>query len=771
MGTKHYIIVALFVLIALLACLAGAVGYGMYLWAARDLPAFTQLTDYRPQLVTTVYARDGQILGYLARERRFLVSFDQIPEHARQAFLAMEDHTFYEHEGVDISAIIRAFFVNMQHGSIVQGGSTINQQIIKRLLLTSRKNYERKLKEAILAYRLQSYLTKDEILTIYLNEIFFGAGAYGIEAAARTYFGKHAADLSLAEAALLAGLPKAPSTYNPFRHPEAAKERQETVLRLMLGLQWITQEEYDAAVKQPLVYTSMPDPSWGLGAYYLEEVRRLLLEELSQEKLSARGVLLEKYGADALYESGLSVNTSVDLFHQAAAEAALRQGLEDSSKRRGWIGPVGHIEPAEFELFLETQSARSAQVGEWTKVLVIKKLDHGLRVRMGSSGSELNGKDMAWAPAWRRCTPGDVLMARVTANDGNGHLELELAQSPKVQGAVVSMQPRTGEVLALVGGYDFTRSQFNRATQAHRQPGSAFKPVVYSAALDAGFKTTSVIDDAPVTFGTWSPGNYKDRYSGPITLKTALTKSKNVVTAKLANAIGIKRVIRRARALGLEGEFPPYLPISLGAQAVSPLNLCQAYTAFADGGLTVAPRFIRSVQSSWGVDILRTRAQRTRAITPENAYTVTTLLQNVVQEGTGRRARALDRPVAGKTGTTNEERDAWFMGFAPYLLTGVYVGFDDLTPMGKGETGSRAALPVWLAYRQAVEQEYAWEDFPEPPAEYSPIEDLMVASLTPGQDFLPLFPQQERRETAAQAPAQDEAATAAAREAVLKRIF
>ncbi len=770
MGTKHYLIAAILLFLALLIGAAGCAGYGLYLWAGRDLPSFTRLLDYQPKLVTTIHARDGQILGHLFREKRFLVSFDEIPEHVRQAFLAIEDHTFYEHEGVDISAIIRAFFVNLQQGGIVQGGSTINQQIIKRLLLTSRQNYERKLKEAILAYRIQSWLTKDEILTIYLNEIYFGAGAYGVEAAARTYFGKHVEDLSLAEGALLAGLPKAPSTYNPFSHPEAAKMRQRAVLGLMRDLHWITAQEYEDALDEPLRYTSMPDPSWGLGAYYLEEVRRLLIEGLSEDQLTASGVMMDKYGEDALYEAGLSVHTGIDLYHQAAAEAAVQDGLEGSGKRRGWIGPIGRIAPQEYDAFLAAQQGLALRKGDWTKALVIRRRQDGLIVQVGDARARLAAEAMRWAPAWQACETGDVLMTRVTSIDETGFLELELAQHPRVQGALVSLAPKTGEVIAMVGGYDFAKSQFNRATQAYRQPGSAFKPVVYSTALDSGFEPSTILDDAPVSFGAWSPKNYKNRYDGPITLKTALSRSKNVITAKLANAVGIEAVIRRARDLGLEGEFPAYLPISLGAQAVSPLNLCQAYTAFAAGGVRARPRFVRSVYTRSGGEILRTRAERTRALDPKNAHMVTAMLQNAVRQGTGRGAAALGRPLAAKTGTTNEERDAWFIGFAPYLLTGVYVGFDDLTPMGKGETGARAALPIWLAYRQAVEQKYVWEDFPEPPAAYSPIPELTIARLEAGEDYLPFLPKREKKQVVV-APEPDEAAKAAASEALLKQLF
>ncbi len=779
MGTRHCIVIAFLLLLSLLAGVVGVTGYGVYLWASRDLPTFTRLTDYRPNLVTTVHARDGQILGRLYREKRFLVSLDETPLHVRQAFLAMEDHTFYEHEGVDISAIIRAFFVNLREGDAVQGGSTINQQIIKRLLLTADKEYERKLKEAILAYRLKAHLSKDEILTIYLNEIYFGAGAYGVEAAAQTYFAKHVGDLSLAEAAVLAGLPKAPSTYNPFRHPHAAKRRQGAVLRLMHELQWITRAEYDAAMAEPLVYKQMPDPSWGVGAYYLEEVRRQLIEALSEENLAKRGVHMDKYGADALYESGLTVRTAVALDHQAAAEAAMRYGLEASSQRRGWRGPIGRIEPEEMVAFFKAEHERPLRDGDWVKALVMERAADGLVVRVGSREALLSKEDMRWA-RWRDAEPGDVVMVKLAADEespnvtaGGAPLKMTLAQRPHIQGGLVSMEPESGDVVALVGGYDFRRSQFNRATQALRQPGSAFKPVVYSAAMDAGFSPASVLNDAPVSFGKWAPKNYKNKYSGPISLRMALAKSKNIVTARLAHAMGIRKVIARAHELGMEGEYPPYLPICLGAQVVTPLNLTQAYTAFATGGVVAAPRFILSVEKPWGGDVYRTRAERRQAISPKNAHTIATMLQGVVREGTARRARALNRPLAGKTGTTNEERDAWFIGFAPYLVTGVYVGFDDFSPQGKKETGSRVALPVWMKYREAVEESYPWEDFPEPEGDFTPLPELTVAQMDAGDDYLAFLPQLEKTVApkATYAPQAKVTPAAATSEELLKNLF
>ncbi|MEE8542160.1 MAG: transglycosylase domain-containing protein, partial [Desulfobacterales bacterium] len=463
--------------------------------------------DYRPALVTTVYARDGSILGYFFRKKRFYRALSSMPPYLAKAFLAAEDKAFYEHDGIDPSAIFRAFSRNVGGGDIVQGGSTITQQLVKRVMLTGEKSYSRKIKEAILAYRLERHMTKDQILTLYLNEIFFGARAYGVEAAARIYFGKTVKKLTLAECALLAGLPKAPSTSNPFRSPQKAKVRQRYVLGRMLALGWITSKDHDQALKEKLEYKSMQDPSWKLGAYYLEEVRRWLIQNLSEEKMKARGFVLPRYGEDAVYESGLHVYTALSPDHQRAAEKALKQGLEESARRRGWPGPIKRIKAAEQEAFLQAQAktftpGQRFKPGEWTQVLVTGVTARGAEVRMGSLSGFISVRTMGWcrkpnpevAPesvtrvkdARQVLHKGDVVWAKVIAATAK-RLSLALARRPEVQGALISMDPRNGEVLALVGGYDFSSSQFNRATQAKRQPGSLFKPIVYSAAIDNGY--------------------------------------------------------------------------------------------------------------------------------------------------------------------------------------------------------------------------------------------------------------------------------------------
>ncbi|MDQ7031963.1 MAG: PBP1A family penicillin-binding protein [Desulfonauticus sp.] len=715
-----------FISLLVLALLGFGGLVGIYFWIQKDLPSFKKITDYNPPLVTTVYTRNGKVLGYFYKEKRFLVSLKQVAPVVIKSFLAAEDAHFYEHEGVDILGIIRAAIKNIEAGTIVQGGSTITQQIIKSLLLTPKRSYKRKIKEMILAYRLEKYLTKQEILTIYLNQIYLGHGAYGIEAAARTYFGKHASELNLAEAAMLAGLPKAPSKYDPYNNFKLAKKRQHYVLNRLKELKWITEAEYNKALNYPLTLKSMGDPSWQQGAYYLEEVRRWLIN---------------KFGEKEVYTGGLVVQTCADLTHLNAAKHALRKGLIASTKRRGFRGPILHLNPDQFNEFLNKQIIQPELLipdsGEWFKVLVIKVKPKGAWVKFGQENGFIPVQYMAWArkpdptkapedvpkikDATKVLKQGDVVFAAIKKKDKNKNLWImSLEQEPEVEGGILSLDPRNGEVLALVGGYDFFRSQFDRVTQAKRQPGSAFKPIVYSAALDHGFTAASIILDAPIVYedtktnSTWKPQNFEGIFFGPTLFRTALVKSRNLVTIRIASKIGIKTIIQRAKALGIEENFPNNLSISLGSVPVTPWELCRAYTAFARLGSYINPYLVKEVKNSWGKVLYQVKPEIKNAISPDTAYIITYLLQQVVQDGTGWRAKVLKRPVAGKTGTTNNEQDAWFIGFTPYLLTGVYVGFDQPKPMGKYETGSRAACPIWVNYRLAVEPNYPIQNFPKP---------------------------------------------------------
>jgi len=711
----------LFGLVALGVILAGAGLVGVYYWAANDLPGFKALTEYRPAVVSTVYTQDGKVLGNLFAEKRFLAKLDEMPPYLPKAFLAAEDSSFYEHEGVSPMAIFRAFLQNLQRGGMRRGGSTITQQVIKRLLLTPEKTLKRKIKEAILAYRLEHYLTKDEILTIYLNQIYLGSRAYGVEAAARTYFGVHVGQLTIAQAAILAGLPQAPSRYSPLRDLDAAKVRQHYVLGRMRDLGWITKEEYDAALKEPLVFKSMEESNWGVGAYYLEEVRRWLVEQ---------------FGEDMVYTGGLKVTTACDLYHQENAEKALKDALLALSKRQGYQGPIESLPPDKWNDFLASQrDVKPEQLagGQWVKALVTESSKKGLSVKYAQTTGLIDAKYLGWTRG-KGPKAGDVVWVSLMPEQPKTKPEkgqppapvtfantLILQQEPEVQGAMVSLDPVTGEVKACVGGWSFEKSSFNRATQALRQCGSTFKPIVYSAAIDEGMTPATMVLDAPfvyedpVTHKIWKPDNYGGNFLGPISLHEALMKSRNLVSVRVAQTIGIQKVIDRARAMGIDTELPPYLPISLGAAAVHPINLCQAYTSFANGGKSVKPRFVLSVTGPDGQVLYKSEPEYHEAMSPQTAFIMAAMLKEVVRAGTAYKASTLGKPMGGKTGTTNESKDLWFMGFTPHLLTGVYVGFDQPQSLGRSETGGSAALPAFLAYRQAVEYQYPPTDFQQPP--------------------------------------------------------
>lgn len=735
--------VILFLGILFCLVLLGGVGgiVGVYLWAVRDLPGFTRIADYRPALTTTILARDGSVMGYLYRENRFLLSLEEMPKMLPLAFLAAEDAGFYQHKGVDPLAIFRAFIINMKTGREGQGGSTITQQLIKRLLLTPERTYERKIKEAILAYRLENYLTKDEILTIYLNQTFLGSNAYGVEAAARTFFAKHAKEMNLAECALLAGLPQSPSAYNPYRHPDMAKKRQLYVLRRLHEVGWIDEKEYQNAVNTPLVYQSTSVDIGPEGAWYLEEVRRQLITLFSESNAKKLGLSLPLYGEDAVYELGLTVKTAMDPKLQSKATHALREGLELFDRRLGWRGAEAKLDAKDVENTLATHPFDPNMLANsgWVQGIVSNMSNKGVSVRLGQGYTGLI-PNMQWAQHIntqykaenhdhhaRRLAVNDVVWV-ATNNDKTYDpsqvvpekpISLVLRQKPAIQGALVSIDPRTGDVLAMVGGYDFQESQFNRATQAFRQPGSSFKPVVYSAALDNGFTAASVVQDAPfVEFlpngKVWRPSNYGGSVRGPMLLRTALALSRNLVTVRVAQQMGIKKVIQRAKDLELDPDFPPYLSISLGAVAVTPLNMTQAYTAFANHGQLSKARFLLSVQDFWGSPVYEPQEDLRDAISPQNAFIMACLLKDVVNSGTATKAKVLGRPLAGKTGTSNDEKDAWFIGFTPYLVSGVYVGYDHVQSMGHDGSGSSAALPIFISYAKEALSNYPPDDFETP---------------------------------------------------------
>ena len=705
----------LFVALMLVLASAGAVGL-VYWEITANLPPVDKIAQYHPPAATQVLADDGTVIGEFYLEKRYLVPIERIPVLVRNAFIAAEDDGFYRHGGVDPFSILRAFINNVAAGGKVQGGSTITQQVVKSLLLTPKKSYERKLKEMVLAMRLESQFTKDEILYLYLNNIYLGSGAYGVAAAAQEYFGKNVEDLTLAEAALLAGLPQAPSRYSPFRHWPRAKARQRYVLDRMADVQFVTRAQATAAAREPLALAPRKG-SFIAAPYYVEHVRRLLEE---------------KYGETALYALGLRVHTGANLAMQRAAEKALRDGLVELSVREHYEAPIRHLDVSEVEGFLHGQKAalegRGPERNRSYEAVVmsppptngkLKSAPAIVRVQVGpfrgvlpASATSTNGR-----PEVLRA--GDVIRVQLAETPGSAEIYQFIRDpEPPVQGAMIALDPSSGDVKALVGGYDFDSSQFNRATQSARQPGSAFKPLVYAAAMDRNFTPATVIVDEPISFqdhnSIWMPQNFENKFFGPTTLREALTFSRNVVTVKLATRVGVKYLVKYIPRLGITSPLAPNLSLALGSSEVTLSELASAYSVFANQGRRAEPRFITKITDSQGNVIDEPAPRVEQVIPPETAYIITSMLQSVVQRGTGKRAAELQRPAAGKTGTTNDLDDAWFIGYTPQLLAGVWVGFDEKRTLGKLETGGHVAAPIWLHFmEQALENEPIL-DFPVP---------------------------------------------------------
>ena len=701
--------------VAVAGGLAGWIGYREL---TANLPPVDNLLRYQLPVATRVYADDGALLGEFFTEKRYLVPIARIPPTVRQAFIAAEDASFYSHKGVDLFGILRATAANLHAGEVVQGGSTITQQVVRAILLTPEKSYERKVKEIFLALRLERQLTKDEILYLYLNLIYLGNGAYGVGAAAKEYFGKEVQDLTLAEAALLAGLPQAPSRYSPIRHWKRAKYRQRYVLQQMAQERFIPWEEAERALNAPieLVRHNSQSPTYLAAPYFVEHVRRFLED---------------RYGGTAPYQLGLNVYTTVSLPMQQAAEAALRKGLEEVDHGRTQARPLRRLSRREAERFIETaQSTKDAappEPGRSYQALVLgQATDGGFKIQV----NRFTGRLVATPefPLPRGLAVNDVLAVRRAARDGE-NLEFNVDADPQLEGALVSIDLPTGHVKALVGGYDFNRSKFNRATQALRQPGSAFKPFIYAAALDRGYTPASVIIDEPIVLSgarqVWMPQNYDEKFKGPTTLREALTFSRNVVTVKVAQNVGLNYLVDYLPRFGFSRPFPKNLSLALGSAEVTLLELTRAYTVFANQGRLLDPVFISKITDAHGRTLDEFEPASRAVISPETAYLVTSMLKSVVQRGTGRRVRALGRPTAGKTGTTNDIHDAWFVGYTPELATGVWVGYDSERSLGKDQTGGRAAAPIFITYMRTALGNRPVSDFAIP-------EGITFVSVEPG---------------------------------------
>lgn len=703
--------------IGFIGAIAGVILFGGIIYKyGQSLPEFTNLKDYRPPVVTRVHASDGRFLAEFAQERRIFLPISEIPVKVINAFTSAEDQNFYQHKGVDITAIARAIVVNLKNrgaGKRPVGASTITQQVAKNFLLTNEVSYERKIREAILAYKLEEVFSKDRIMELYLNQIFLGQRSYGVAAAALSYFNKPLGELNVAEAAFLAALPKAPNNYNPqTRHAEALARRNWVIDR-MEDDGHITRAEADEAKAIPLVTIAREDSDVVNAPYYAEEVRREL------EKA---------YGEDELYRGGLSVRTSLDPKLQKIAEVALRNGLISYDIRHGWRGAQKHADSiAGYAQTLKTLQSPADMLPSWRQAMV---LSAGGRIGFADGGSgQIIADDLTWAKS-HPLTAGDiVLVESVSADKEKGISEgsYRLRQIPKVQGAIVALDPNTGRVLAMQGGWKSGGNEFNRATQAKRQPGSAFKPFVYLAALDKGFTPSSIIMDTPVTFtdsagNVWKPENYHGDFLGPTPLRVGVEKSRNLMTIHLAQQIGIKTVVEYAKRFGIDDNMPANLSNVLGADETTLMQLTAAYGMIVNGGKKITPSFIDRIQDRTGQTIMSGDTRpcngcgplikwenqttpdlpdtRQQIADPRTSYQMVSILEGVVQRGTAKSLSSLDRPLAGKTGTTNDSKDAWFIGFTPDLVVGVYIGFDDPKTLGQKETGASLAVPVFKEFMQ-----------------------------------------------------------------------
>jgi penicillin-binding protein 1A len=693
---------------------------------AKDLPDYEVLANYEPPVTTRIHAVDGSLMGEFARQRRLYLPIQAVPDRVKAAFLSAEDKNFYNHPGVDVEGIGRAALVFLRGGPM-QGGSTITQQVAKNFLLTNERSIERKVKEAILSFRIEQAYSKDRILELYLNEIFFGLGSYGIAGAALTYFDKSVNELTVAEAAYLAALPKGPSNYHPFKYTDRAIERRNWVIDQMVDNGYVSREEGNKAKAEGLGVKPRRNGTYLFaGEYFTEEVRR---------------EIISRYGENALYEGGLSVRTTLDPKLQVLARKAMQHGLLKYDTLRGYRGPLKQIEMgADWGVPLGEVKALD-DVPEWALAVVLESGSEGLTIGLqpkremsGALSSEretasVSRDDMSFAMRYvvngerlkakspaDVLKPGDVIYVEKKA-DGDGYL---LRQVPEVSGGMVAMDPHTGRVLAMVGGFSYAQSEFNRATQAYRQPGSSFKPFVYAAALDNGYTPASVIMDGPITIKigneTWTPKNYDGKAAGPSTLRNGIERSRNLMTVRLANDMGMKLVAEYAERFGVYDKMPQHISLALGSGETTVMRMVSAYSVMANGGRQIKPSLIDRIQDRYGKTVFKhdergcegcvaTEWQdqpepelvdnSEQVLDPMTAYQITSMMEGVVQRGTAVTVSELGRPIAGKTGTTNDEKDTWFIGYTPNLVVGLYIGFDKPQSLGKGATGGGLAAPVF----------------------------------------------------------------------------
>lgn len=723
---RQALLAVLFVGAALLGIASGVVFV-----FAEDLPQISALDDFAPSAITRVLAADGEVIGEFAIERRVMLTHEEIAPVLRQAIIAAEDETFDSHFGLSIPRIIVTLIRDFIRQEKV-GASTLTQQLAKQLFLTPEKTWSRKVKEALLAIQLEKRYTKQEIFTLYANQIPLGHGTYGVEAASRFYFGKSAKDLSLDEAALLAGMIQAPARQSPYVNLDNARRRRNYALGRMADAGFVPREQAEEAMKRPIVTAGDPRRQTSFAPYFLEEIRKHLEAN---------------YGAKPLYEGGLTVNTTLDSRLQRVANRAVEQGLRRLDKRRGYRKPTDNVLEASSTLqdYDHARWRRSLNIGDVVPALVMATNGGQLNVRVGRRSAVIGPEGYSWTrrkTADQVARPGDLVSVRVTTIEGVDKMTATLDQEPIVEGALLAIENRTGRILAMVGGYDFERSKFNRATQAYRQIGSTFKAFVYTTAIDRGFTAVTTLVDEPVSYSAgagqplYSPSNYDKKYQGPMTLRRALELSRNVPAVRMMNELGPAQVITYARRFGLQSPMEPYLSLALGAAEATLVEMTSAFSVFPHQGVRMEPFAVVRVNDRQDDVLEENRPESRDTIRADTAYVMTSLFRGVVQRGTAGSANALNWPLGGKTGTTDDFTDAWMIGFDPDITVGVWLGHDQKKALGNGESGTVAALPIWIEFMKAyIEGRQDKPDFPAP----GNIVRLSVDSHT-GQETIPGTP-------------------------------
>jgi len=696
----------LFGLLVLVAALVGA-SAGLLLVYTIDLPQVEALEAYRPSSITEIYDDHGRVVGSLALQRRVVANYDDFPPVLREALVSIEDKDFYRHSGINFWRIIGAAYRDIESGGKVQGASTLTMQLARNLFLSPDRSFHRKVQEAMLAIQIERHFTKAQIFTLYANQIFLGHGVYGFEAASEFYFSKPTKQLTLDEAALLAGLPKGPTLYSPIVHPDKAEKRRNLVINAMLEDGKITAAQAEQARSAPVTLHLAHDPN-SLAPYFVEEIRRYL-----------EG----KYGSDQVHEGGLKVYTSLDVDLQKAANQAVLDGLAAYERRHGWKGALENVvaEGAEVETYSHPDWDDEPVVGGYVHALVTAAGKGIATLKFGAFTAALGQADVAWTGHKLAdiLKTGDVCYVKIIALGENGAAKVSLEQDSGAQGALLAIDNTTGGIKALVGGRDFNESKFDRATQALRQVGSSFKPYVYTTVIDGGASPDDTILDEPISFetssGSYSPHNYDEKFEGIITLRRALAQSRNIPALKLANKVGIKTVIEYAGRFGITSKFPPYLPVALGSAEITLMEQTSAYSVFPNDGVRVTPRYITRVTDYEGRVLEEDFPEVKDVISERTARIMTSMLREVVLHGTAIAASRLPFPVGGKTGTTNDFTDAWFVGFSPTMSCGVWVGYDEKKSLGAKETGAHAALPIWMNFMTAAMAGKDTGDFQSPP--------------------------------------------------------